>query len=45
MALLAGGASLNFENDKGVTPLKIAQRGRRKEAAEIADFLWQYAGS
>ncbi|MCH8295445.1 hypothetical protein IH992_30535 [Candidatus Poribacteria bacterium] len=36
VALLSGGARPNFENDKGVTPLRVAQRKRRKEAAEIA---------
>ena len=45
VALLSGGANPTFENDKGVTPLKAAQRGRRKEAAEIANLLRQHAGS
>lgn len=41
MFLLLKGAEPNFKNHKGVTPLKLAQRARRKETSEIVDLLQQ----
>jgi ankyrin repeat protein len=43
MLLLENGGDVSLENGQGVTPLQLAQRGRREEASEIVEMFQQFS--